>query len=732
MWYTLFDKNRNVGSENLLKKIALLLITIVILAGFSSCAASPVSSPAEVDKTALISLLNDFEIIPQTLDQSTLVTAYSLILEKEQATQKEVNEAVAGLKELKETIYSTQMTFIDGGLEPHVRNALELDKNTVITIGDCLMLEELDCTYDEALGVKMRVSYDFRYFPNLKTLNLTGNAIEDLDGFAYLSKLETLSLAENPVRTATLSDEDSDDDVRSLEILGRLPIKNLDVSGESVLTSASLLPVMTGLETLNISGNSLDSLSFIATNCPNLKTLIASDCTVSTLQDLGGCNSLVSLDLSRTEASDLSFLSSLKQLSELTLDGVSFVDYPSLLKAPLLVSLSLSDCNVSDLSWISEFTVLEKLDLSHNQISDASLVNGSVSVKKINLSHNMISQFSLTDEWSGVEELNLSENAITAFSVSLVQGSGALKVLDLSSNAVTSFSADRAAALESVELSENALQYISLNSNSLRSISLSDNPLKGLSLNLPSLVSLELACNTVFSEPVSLNLPSLKILDLSKEFTCTSDLISSLNGLETLSIHLSGASAESVASLITVKDLTVYGGDDAAVSVISGLPALESLTVCNSKVTAPVISGNKTLKSLTFENCATLSDLSGVSDLSSLEIFSVTGGNLSAPHLSGLDALRTVRLSKCDLTTVSYLTDLNALTTLDLSENGLQSIEVLGFPHLQYLDLSDNKLSNLNGIALTLTRGTLDLSGNEPSLYEDLSSFPETLKVIVK
>ncbi len=687
-------------------------------------------APVPVDKTALISLLEDFKTIPQTLDQATVVTAYSLVLEKESATQKEVSEAVTALKELKESIYATPMSFIDGGLEPHVRNALGFDVDATITIGDCLGLEELNCTYQKDMGVKICVSYDFRYFPNLKTLDLTGNSLEDLGGFAYLSKLETLSLAENPARASTLSSDDGDD-IRSLDILGKLPLKTLDLSGESVIASFSTLPIMPKLESLDISENSLESLNAIGTKFPNLKTLIATDCKISDLSDLSFCSNLVVLDLSRTSGSDLSFLESLKNLTNLTLNGVSITDYDSLTKAPQLVSLSLSGCNISDLSWIAGFTALEFLDLSENKIVDPTLTAGKTSVKKLNLSGNAISSFPLTDDWSGVEELNLSKNELTSFSTSVSDEECELKVLNLSSNEVTSFDVKNASKLESVNLANNKLNAISLASDSLRSLSLSDNPLSELVLNLPSLASLELACNTEYDKTVSLNLPALKLLDLSKEFTSDTDFLKSLVSLESLSVHVSGVSADSLSGLVSLKTLTLYGGDDGTIAALSKLPSLESLTISKSSVTTPQISGYASLKALSFDGCSKLADLSGISDLPTLESFSVVGGNLSAPALKNFPNLRTVTLSDCDLTSVSYLTELPLLTTMILSENGFQAIEVLGFSHLQYLDLSGNQLETLKAVTMDMTKGTLDLSDNEESLYDDLSSLPDTLKILV-
>ena len=205
----MYRKNKLNGCVFLKKLIPVLLILLFSLSVilFSGCSPEDAVGGGAVDKTALISLLEDFEKIPKTIDQATLISAYIQIRDNENATQKEVSQAVNGLKELRDTIYATPMSFIDGGLEPHVRKALGFDSDTMITIGDCLGLTELDCSYGEE-DTKIRVSYDFRYFPNLTVLDLSGNGVEDLSGFAYLSDLVKLDLSDNPARSSNLNEED--------------------------------------------------------------------------------------------------------------------------------------------------------------------------------------------------------------------------------------------------------------------------------------------------------------------------------------------------------------------------------------------------------------------------------------------------------------------------------------------------------------------------------------------
>ena len=713
-----------------LKKYMLFLLLLPVLI-FVGCSADSQVNAGTVDKSALISLLHDFERIPQTLDQSELVNAYTLVRDDGSATQKQVNQAVTDLKELKALIFSSPMSFIDGGLEPHVRIALNFPKDKLITIGDCFSLTELDCMYNESLGTKMRVAYDFRYFPNLKKLDLTGNAMDDLSGFAYLEDLEVLSLANNPAKSSNLTEEDSVQEVRSFDILGKLPLKELDLSGTSVLPSLSVLPVMSHLRNLNISQNTMDTLAGIDEKFPQLNGLLASDCSLRDISSLGRCVNIKNLDLSRSQISDLTPLTTLKSLEQLVLDGVTVSDVSVLSNFSDLRVLSLSGCGIRDVSWIADLTDLETLILSSNQISDVTVSDGNMAVRKLDLSQNAITSFSLSKAWANIQELNLSKNALTSFSVTVDREFCLLKILDLSDNALISFNGDSAQKLESLNLSGNALGALRLSSESLRSLILAKNPLTELRLELPNLVTLNLACATAYTE-ISFNLPALKILDLSEPFSSPTDFLTGLDKLETLSLNLSLNPVNKIGPFASLQTLTLLSATDGHLATMEGLPLLERLTVDGSSVVSPTLTGLPALKRVTFSNCPTLTELMGFAGVPTLEALSVTGGTVSTPRVASLENLRTLALNSCGVADLSGIQNLPALESLSLAGNGLTSVSVRGFGHLRNLDLSNNALASATGIDFDITEGVLNLSGNAPTLYESLPSVPDGVTLLTE
>ena len=694
------------------------------------CSAGEIDTSGEVNKVALASLLADFERIPKTLEQDALVTAYGELYQREDATQKEVNQAVSALVELKTVIFSTPMSFVDGGVEPHVRAALDIDDNTVITIGDCFSLERLDCSYDPSLGVKIRVSYDFRYFPNLRSLDLSGNALEDLNGFAYLSDLEVLNLSDNPARGSNLNEEDAEAEVRSFDVLSNLPLKELDLSGAGVLSSLRVLPEILTLETLNISENRLENLDGIGERFPRLKRLLASDCSVQQLSSLSDCVLLETLDLSRSQISDLGGIVTLQALDTLILDGVPLSDVSALTRLSGLSTLSLVSCGIEDLSWITDLAELEVLDLSENKIALCELSEGQTSVKRLDLTGNKITSFVLNEAFAHVVNLDLSENLLTTFSVELTGDDCQLKTLNLCNNALVTFLLGNCDSLSSLDLSGNKLATLSLQSESLASLNLSDNPLTDLSLSMPTLTTLFLNCKTVYKS-VSLNLPALTSLEMDKSFSAPSDFLSSLTSLTEVVLNLSHKKALPVPLLPNLRELTLIGVSDSDITAMPVLENLQHLKILESSVVVPSFGGEMPLLSVSFRDCTKLADLSGLSIFTTLESISVEGGTLPAPQVSGLPNLKTLALNYCGVGDLSLVNGLPALESLSLVGNDLASVSVVGFSQLRNLDLSNNRIASSENLVLDLTKGTLNLSGNSETLYESLPSLPAAVTVII-
>ncbi|MBQ1216604.1 MAG: hypothetical protein IIX85_01440 [Clostridia bacterium] len=720
-----------------MKVLRAVFLAVLCLCIFCACAElsplDPDLAPDYVDKSVLIALLDELDSIPKTLDQTTVVNAYAAVRDSSSVSQKDVDAAVAVLKELRETILSSTVAFIDSGIARHVREALNKSSSDPVTVRECFALTELDCTYREGVDTRIRVAYDLRYFPNLTSLRMDGNALKTLDGFIYLKKLEILSLAGNPVCGVPLASNGTVEPA-SLSVLGKMPLKYLDVSCDEVSLSVYRLPSLPNLTYLNVSGATIVSLNGVGSLFPKLESFIASRASITDASDLASCKNLMLLNFTDSFVPDLTFLRAMESLSTLLLDGVQISDPSCLTGLAPLDLLSCSGCGITEISWLAGVTSATEIDLSHNKIkaipADASVA---YQIYSLDLSENSLSkEFVMRSNLALVCILDLSGNNLTSVKL-LNDGPHSLIELDLSDNPkLASFDPGFTdGTLNTLDCSGCAFKTFRLTLPGLKTLVLSDNPITKLFLDLPDLTSLEANISATFRGNISFALPSLRSLTMTEKFTCSVDLLENMPCLESIAIHMSGVKEESLVKLTTLTDVSLYAADETELSVISALPNLKNLKVCSTaSVKAPVLNGLTTLESLTFDGCSALKDLSGITDLPALTHLTVIGGSLSEPVLAGLPQLISLTLSDCDLSDLSGISSLESLTFLSVEKNGLQNVVIPDLPRLNYLDLHGNALPSYNSAIFSMTVGTVDVSGNPDSIYSSICTYPETITVI--
>ena len=720
-----------------MRALRVVFLAVLCLCLFCACGElsplDPDHAPDYVDKSVLIALLDELDSIPKTLDQTTVVNAYAAVRDSSSVSQKDVDAAVAVLKELRETILSSTVAFIDSGIARHVREALNKSSSDPVTVRECFALTELDCTYREGVDTRIRVAYDLRYFPNLTSLRMDGNALKTLDGFIYLKKLEILSLAGNPVCGVPLASNGAVEPA-SLSVLGKMPLKYLDVSCDEVSLSVYRLPSLPNLTYLNVSGATIVSLNGVGSLFPKLESFIASRASITDASDLASCKNLMLLNFTDSFVPDLTFLRAMESLSTLLLDGVQISDPSCLTGLAPLDLLSCSGCGITEISWLAGVTSATEIDLSHNKIkaipADASVA---YQIYSLDLSENSLSkEFVMRSNLALVCILDLSGNNLTSVKL-LNDGPHSLIELDLSDNPkLASFDPGFTdGTLNALDCSGCAFKTFRLTLPGLKTLVISDNPITKLFLDLPDLTSLEANISATFRGNISFALPSLRSLTMTEKFTCSVDLLANMPCLESIAIHMSGVKEESLVKLTTLTDVSLYAADETELSVISALPNLKNLKVCSTaSVKAPVLNGLTTLESLTFDGCSALKDLSGITDLPALTHLTVIGGSLSEPVLAGLPQLTSLTLSDCDLSDLSGISSLESLTFLSVEKNGLQNVVIPDLPRLNYLDLHGNALPSYNSAIFSMTVGTVDVSGNPDSIYSSICTYPETITVI--
>ena len=131
------------------------------------------------------------------------------------------------------------------------------------------------------------------------------------------------------------------------------------------------------------------------------------------------------------------------------------------------------------------------------------------------------------------------------------------------------------------------------------------------------------------------------------------------------------------------------------------------------------------LKSLTIHNqdLGTLSDLSSMSKLQTLDLTGCTFPAEELAILAGLPSLNNLVLSDCSLSTIAALEDAANLTKLDLSNNTLRNLDVISdMVGLTELNLKHNAVTELDYLSGLINLETLDIAFNAVSDLSPLSS----------
>ena len=188
------------------------------------------------------------------------------------------------------------VVFADPVLEARARAAMGKPEGD-ITAAEAAAVTEMNFSIEWQTDISEKTQITdisgLKYFKNLKSLNLSSNAVTDISPLAGLKKLTSLSLGGNPV------------------------------------ADISPLYGMTSLEKLSLSGCMAQDYSPLA-GFISLKVLMLDDSTITDISALSGLTGLTYLSLADTQISDISPLAGLISLKQLYLSECPVTDYSSL------------------------------------------------------------------------------------------------------------------------------------------------------------------------------------------------------------------------------------------------------------------------------------------------------------------------------------------------------------------------------------------------------------------
>ena len=451
------------------------------------------------------------------------------------------------------------------------------------------------------------------------------------------------------------------------------------------------------------------------------------------------------------EATDPILEGALQGLTDLSASGKEISDLTELGRATGLMTLELADNNIQVVSPLRDLTALTTLDLGQNEIVDLQPLGFLDNLETLDLADNRIETFAALSILPVLKTLDLKNNSLGNLNYLLLEDLPALQTLYLEGNA------GLIDDLTDFHQLDNARRLVKL--KTVRGIT--------IDLTLPSPVTfpddnlaaaLRTPLRLVVDDPIfPQDMATLTRLTVASSVT---GKIADLTGLET-AVNLAFltlndneiANLTPLANLTSLTDLNLADNTIPSLTALSGLINLTYLFLANNQITdvSPLrdltglrevdLRGNTNLTNLealyklkqggtyfSLPDGLTIPD-SVTFDNDALEaaVKSELGIGPDAPILETDLAENLTRLIATGkgIDNLTGLEGATALTTLDLGQNAIASIDPLGpLANLETLDLADNRIQQIRAITNLPVLETLDLKNNSLISLDYLEDLP--------
>ena len=451
------------------------------------------------------------------------------------------------------------------------------------------------------------------------------------------------------------------------------------------------------------------------------------------------------------EATDSILEGALQGLTDLSASGKEISDLTELGRATGLMTLELADNNIQVVSPLRDLTALTTLDLGQNEIVDLQPLGFLDNLETLDLADNRIETFAALSILPVLETLDLKNNSLGNLNYLLLEDLPELQTLYLEGNA------GLIDDLTDFHQLDNARRLVKL--KTVRGIT--------IDLTLPSPVTfpdenlaaaLRPPLRLVVDDPIfPQDMAGLTRLTVDSSVT---GKIADLTGLET-AVDLTVLTLNDneitnltpLANLTSLTDLNLADNTIPSLTALSGLINLTYLFLANNQITdvSPLrdltglrevdLRGNTNLTNLealyklkqggtyfSLPDGFTIPD-SVTFDNDALEaaVKSELGIGPDAPILETDLAENLTRLIATgkEIDDLTGLEGATALTTLDLGQNAITSIDPLGFlDNLETLDLADNRIQQIRAITNLPVLETLDLKNNSLISLDYLEDLP--------
>lgn len=310
--------------------------------------------------------------------------------------------------------------FMDSSIEAAIRTQINAEEN------DILFTNELWDITEFTVPEGVNTYEDLKLMPYLKSLTIQDQTLDSLSHLSTLTKLETLDLT-----GCRFPAED-------LSVLAALPnLTNLTLSGCSLSTIAELAGSQS-LIYLDLSNNTVRNLEALST-IPTLKEIYLQHNAVTSLEQLSGLSNLEKLDVSYNSLTSLTPIIACVKLGWLNADGNQLKDVEGISGLNLLSHLSVDYNKLTDVSSLAYCTELTNLSIANNEISDISALGGLVKLEILDFSYNTVTTLPDWADGCALRTIDGSYNTLT--SIDNLNTLGSISYVYMDYNSLTSVDA---------------------------------------------------------------------------------------------------------------------------------------------------------------------------------------------------------------------------------------------------------------------------------------------------
>ena len=630
----------------------------------------------------------------------TLIVILSLILSGIIFINYNMRESTKSIDEISSSKYKTSankafedQNFYNCVVDAYnTENSKSVSYTTNLSDSQLQTIENISC---ESKGITS--AKGISKLSNLINLNLSNNKLTslDLDGNILLEELEIY-----------------DNYISKLDLNKNLNLQSLNASSNNI--NILVLPKTLSLATIDISGNKLRSLNLsfykelynLDVSRNNLNAIILPDTKFLTEIFISE-NNLTKLDVS--SCTNLEYISaSNNNISELILPNASLDD-----KKYLLKDLYIEHNNLSNLN-ISKYTNLEILKVNGNNISDINL-NNNKKLVTLDVGNNKLKKLQIINN-TNLEDLYAYKNKL--ISVRLGETNKKLSNLfkvDIQNN-----------FLKTIDLSNLPnLEYLYADGNYIKNVDVSNN--KKIDLN-----SLFYICprvdNTFFDD-------SSLYRQVIEKYNVSLSEYNKGKPVSELMYSLSCDEKITTKQLSIITELSVYGYYQSYVdrtiynidlTELKKLPNLKKLYIPTKAVKKNInLSSLSNLEqfgfssfddSYTFSYTYTL-NLSNQKWLTDEKLKSLLKqGTVRRLILGNNPNLKEIDLSGSKhLMSLTFSSAMTNVTSLNVSNTGLSSLDMTKLPNLTNLNASNSSLESIDNLNTATSLQTLNLTNNRIS-----------------